>query len=1325
MATSHGQLGGQGSNSEHQTPTGSMITVSLSLDRIPEDTIDFTDLGMELKKEKRNSLRFDNEATRVISQTRTERESSVKDNEKSKRFMSCLVVTKLDQSSTVFSNTDVKVGDRLLAIGDYSIPAKPSLSKAERHLRQKVDALRDSLETNQLSTSTALVFRFGRKAMHHLDGQMTLFQSLQTVRFVTAIPNGTLKTVKKIVHKPTLFSRTWLYNNILGDKLNTTKRYETNKKVWVRFSEADEDSAGLSGRSAGSATLELSRFGYLLANIQFCDESSVYVTLSRNYFTAFVGLEALDATTSLHMLKKVSHLDALSISASSLSDSAGVIDQTSQSPSEHRTAGELESSSTGWRWIFSKVFRIPIRNVETFHNSHLLTFDYNYLIGAVNKMNYVRNKKCHKWDFGLFEEMNLGLVMHFFRNEFQFFKNPFLLLGSNTILSLDASRFFSQRNMSLNFSTDIDLNQSFNSLSTNSNTFYADNELFQFLRKIYFKQIKAFNVSVEGNTGEPKAQAFMLQNLLNGANNKYCRNVLMYLVSLNVVYCSILSSSSTKDTATDQYSLKSGGSSVPLLSTRVLKRQVLDVLSDIYEENYGFIEQEMTSTTELGLSLSQIKVLANLGVIFKSFFSFEVLEVSEDVRAKPAKNATHNLYHHISRNVRCCKQVVKLYLDKQQSVISSATVETYNISLHSLTSAMFQKKKSCSSYRRQKNFHIFYDLLSSSLNVDEFTEEDFTLLSVAAEAQCFREDPDARMNRDFSRIEATLSELGFSPSEMKQVGKVLFVILFLGNIKLAVVPGTESFSFDEDARTEEAFTQLGRLLKTEGDYIREFIADANYYSAAKMRMQQVMESLYLTLLKTVVHRVNQSLAAPKESPLGELGFIVFDNPGLFEIDLFQTQRQDMSQLFDFYVHERLTERWGKSLSYDSPLGEKGQVGVQIGEPSLKEKLEAINYQKLNLTSSTVENGLFEFQYLHSLRSVFSRKGADTSLLKRLQPQEAHASGDSSARKSKKNFTIQHFRSYGELIDEEEDTYFKYKKTKLVEQFRSGAESEQSFDQFIQVVKNQDLRDFLIQSRVMLQVEPGHKRTVLSLSTREQLALENQQLKKLFDRRATEQSFLCNLSSSKFGFKRKGAFDGQDLYDQLCLLGLGKLIQLHNLRNYPVARSLSFVIDLLYMYKLIDKKLYVSERRSYLAFKGAKGRKKISISAVVGLCKRLLNGVLGSGSETSSWLIKREFISAKPSSSSLARSGNSISGASHADLGSRSSVADNSRATYVVYISRKAYTVIQKLRYRIRERAAIAIQRRFHNVIQRITAVRRIQRRAFFHFYLLQCLMLHV
>lgn len=1088
--------------------------------------------------------------------------------------------------SAAFQNEleKIKEKDILISINDYQINSSMSFSKIEKIF---LKVCQSCFKKKSKSKTRKVTLRFKRVPMNKFASIPSTLQSIRT-------GNDLL-----IIKRPTLYSKTWYLKNILGEKLNTTRRFDSNKKIWIRF----------------SANLSLPNFlsshGYLLANIKFCDEAHVYVTLSRNYFSTFINSN---------------------------------FDNTVFDADEEDEFESIEA-------IFNRVFKIHINDVRLFNNSHLLSFCYSYLSLTINNSKYIRDKKCHRFDFCKYEELNIALVLHSLRQESKpiFFKNPFFSFA-NILFSIDSDRYFAKRrNLSTLSSSSRSSSASVSSISSR-NSYKNDTELFFTLRKVFY-------------LSNETSQTIYIRRLRKGMSSKFGINIAQYLISLQI---SLFTHTHTSNTQTIEFE--------NYISSKLYRRRAMEIFDD-FDNELIVLESKINT---------KIKAVQAIFFIFKKFTEFEVLEsfdeaieTSSQSYQQHAQKKRKKIEKHVSRSCSSCIKNFQITFDESSFLYYQVNIESLN-----LTSITRKKTKVFGNLLR--NFNILYDVVSET----EHTVEYFNLLKTRNKSStAFDKHPSS-----FESIEKCFKQLSFSVKDIKYIVEQLKLVLFLGNIELEIIGSSKdqtkskaSFTFSSKKSCQTAIMKVCSILMISEDYFLETISELNYYKPAKMLLTSLIKVIYSELIYFIIDKINIPYSHFSNREASVQGSVnsrsrkisIVDMPGLFEFDLYETETENknnnLEKLIEIYYFERCTQSFVNAVN-------DTEVTLQVinNVATMLEDLLTINYAKFNISQGIIDAYFLNFHYNSSLFNAFRSRSEQRDLLVDISNfPSLPVKKDSD--NSHKLFKIKHFQNYAlGTIEDEADMVYKYKVSKSLSVFK-----EQAYN-------------LLTKSKVF---QAATSRSVNVNSTFKVETIEAKE-----DAVIGKTFFLC-LYSNEFSHKKEQRFNSSLVLNQLGLYGIPKLLSLqtHSNINYPILRSLTFVLDFIFVYGLISHWTYDTNAN---LVKQIRQKRKISYNLIINLTKTLLCDFFGHGSEGQRWIIKRETISqpqsvSTSSVSSRTKDGNSLAGFDNTSVSGMKSV-------YVVYFTRQAWKCLSYVKMRIKEKAALFIQNKFSNETKRSSAVRKLQ-----------------
>ncbi|XP_059490432.1 unconventional myosin-IXa-like isoform X2 [Neocloeon triangulifer] len=205
---------------------------------------------------------------------------------------------------------------------------------------------------------------------------------------------------------------------------------------------------------------------------------------------------------------------------------------------------------------------------------------------------------------------------------------------------------------------------------------------------------------------------------------------------------------------------------------------------------------------------------------------------------------------------------------KENGMVHGAVVQKY----------LLEKSRICSQGRNERNYHVFYYLLSGSSDSEKKSlhlknVEDYNYLNRSKVREL--ENVDERY--EFSRLKQSLEMVGFSAEKQRRLFAVLSAVLLLGNIEFS--PRKSTYHHDEavGVKNEEVVSLISELLRVKEETLLGALTAKrakasgetliiNYRLPEAIAARDAMaKCLYGALFDWIVMQVNHALFSKKDT----------------------------------------------------------------------------------------------------------------------------------------------------------------------------------------------------------------------------------------------------------------------------------------------------------------------------------------------------------------------------------------------------------------------------------------------------------------------------
>ncbi|CAB3374023.1 Hypothetical predicted protein [Cloeon dipterum] len=314
---------------------------------------------------------------------------------------------------------------------------------------------------------------------------------------------------------------------------------------------------------------------------------------------------------------------------------------------------------------------------------------------------------------------------------------------------------------------------------------------------------------------------------------------------------------------------------------------------------------------------------------------------------------------------------------KENGLVHGAVVQKY----------LLEKSRICSQGRNERNYHVFYYLLSGSNESEKKSlhlknVEDYNYLNRSKVREL--ENVDERY--EFSRLKQSLEMVGFSAEKQRRLFAVLSAVLLLGNVEFS--PRKSAYHHDEavGVKNEEVVSLISELLRVKEETLLGALTAKrakasgetliiNYRLPEAIAARDAMaKCLYGALFDWIVMQVNHALFSKKDTlrahhgcSIGVLdifGFEDFGNCNSFEQFCINYANEHLQFYFNQHVFKYEQEEYSREGIKWKSIDFKDNAGCLTMIEGKPNGLLCILDDQCNFPGASNETLLQKFNSVH-------------------------------------------------------------------------------------------------------------------------------------------------------------------------------------------------------------------------------------------------------------------------------------------------------------------------------------------------------------------------
>ena len=371
------------------------------------------------------------------------------------------------------------------------------------------------------------------------------------------------------------------------------------------------------------------------------------------------------------------------------------------------------------------------------------------------------------------------------------------------------------------------------------------------------------------------------------------------------------------------------------------------VVSKVYEnikKNKGNQSVLISGNSGSGKTFSTRYIMKYLSKVSSNFDTNENTVERKLLESNPILEAFGNAKTLMNDNSSRFGKYIKIFFD-DDSKITGANIETY----------LLEKIRLINQKDGERNFHIFYLILSGMSNIDKqrysITKvDDYRILS---NSKCYLRDDGISDKSQYEELIQSFHIMNFTEVDIENIFLIISAILHLGNIVIKDNQVIDSFSLKcaskmlsiEYADLKRCFLQ--KEITVHGETFIKSLKDIESYNVITTMMKVIYENMFNWIVKKINKNFIKTDYKQFIGLLDIFGFEVF-------------YKNNFEQICINYANESLQQQFNKYiLKNEQKLYEEEQIEWDfIDFPDNKECLDLFEFKTHGLLSKFDEECLF-------------------------------------------------------------------------------------------------------------------------------------------------------------------------------------------------------------------------------------------------------------------------------------------------------------------------------------------------------------------------------